>query len=157
MNESEDLPPRHVTALQESYPRLFARGTRLEVDFPPGWAGILHALCASIDRVLDDRLAAEFGVVQVKEKFGTLRFYYAFAGEAKVTVDIHRPEGIRRVSIDPTYPAAFPAAAVDAFIATAERQSATTCARCGAPGLLRTNCWMRVTCSRCEAIRAEET
>ncbi len=56
-------------------------------------------------------------VVQVKEKFGTLRFYYN-GGD--------------------TY--------IDAMVSFAEAMSACTCERCGAPGVIRGGGWVRTLC-----------
>ncbi|MBA2962128.1 MULTISPECIES: hypothetical protein [Ramlibacter] len=156
MNEPEYQVPQQVSKLLDDYPRLFAKGARLDVWFPPGWAGILRTLCAGIDRLLDDRLAAEFQVLQVKEKFGTLRFYYQFAHDAKLTIDIQGTDGTQRIHMEPSYPPLFPAAAVDALVGEAERLSAVTCSRCGSPGLLRKGGWLRVTCARCERASPQE-
>lgn len=66
-----------------------------------GWYPIIVAL--------DEKIAAiapEYEVYQVKEKFGTLRYYCSCEGEA----------------------------AVYTLITEAERQSSTTCEACGTPG-----------------------
>ena len=59
---------------------------------------------------------------QVKEKFGTLRFYVNGGGET-----------------------------VDNFIRVAEHMSAVTCEECGAPGEIIRGGWIRVLCPVCEA------
>lgn len=151
--ENEDEKFAHVEALRAAYPRLFAKGTTIEVWFPRGWTSIVNALCSFLDVLLDDAQAAQFRVEQVKEKFGTLRFYYSVGGEAAVTADIHLPKGVLRLRTQPTYPQPFPADAVDAAIAQAEKLTACTCATCGAPGKLRTKGWHHVACDECEAKR----
>lgn len=128
MNEDEQQMA-HVTALQHAYPRLFQ--------------------CAEIDSLLDDAQAGQFRVEQVKEKFGSLRFYYSFAGKSKLTVDGIRRGGHFRASTAPQYRPPFPAPAVDALVAEAERQSAVRCANCGKPGVLRVQGWYHVSCDRC--------
>ena len=149
MNEDEQQMA-HVTALQHAYPRLFQKGSPLGIWFPPGWNAILYSLCAGIDSFLDDAQAGQFRVEQVKEKFGSLRFYYSFAGKSKLTVDVVRRRGHVTASTAPRYRKPFPAPAVDALVAEAERQSAVTCANCGAPGVLRKQGWYYVSCDRCE-------
>lgn len=59
---------------------------------------------------------------QVKEKFGTLRFYtWGFAN------------------------------GMEKLIKEAERESAKTCEECGAPGKLRTERWHAVRCDACDS------
>ncbi len=60
-------------------------------------------------------------VVQVKEKFGTLRFY----------MDHATPE-------------------MNAMISKAEAKSAVTCEQCGETGSLRSGGWMRTLCDPCD-------
>lgn len=60
-------------------------------------------------------------VQQVKEKFGTLRFYYRGGDEY-----------------------------VAGLVAMAESMSASTCEKCGVPGKPRNNGWVHVYCDDCE-------
>lgn len=83
----------------------------------PGWYPILARLEERLHQIDPD-----YEVHQIKEKFGTLRFYWASrnlnAGEMAV--------------------------------AEAESESARTCERCGSPGLLRKrNGWLRTVCDDC--------
>ena len=78
----------------------------------PGWDQLLEELCAKLHKLFTDAgLSGENypAVAQVKEKFGTLRFYMNPI-----------PENVA----DQAY----------AFIQEAENKSAVTCERCGAPG-----------------------
>lgn len=149
---SETTP--YVNALRAAYPRLFGKGSPLGVWYPEGWDRVLHRLCATIDAFLDDRQAEMFRIDQVKEKFGTLRFYYSVAGRTKLTVDVLGPEQHLRAANSPKYRKGFPADAIDALIRQAEAATRTTCAGCGKPGVLRTRGWHRVTCDDCEAKRS---
>lgn len=63
---------------------------------------------------------------QVKEKFGTLRFYTSGHDDY-----------------------------VDGAIAVAEAMSAITCERCGAPGVINEKGWLRCLCPRCREDKAE--
>ena len=76
---------------------------------------------------LDERLAAidpDYEVMQVKEKFGTLRYYCTGDGEE----------------------------AVFNLIMEAEQQSAVTCELCGTPGQIHERgYWLRTLCSDCAA------
>jgi hypothetical protein len=94
------------------------------IDHDAGW----YPLVVSVD----ERLAAidpDYVVHQIKEKYGTLRYYCSPGGDEPATQ--------RRVVFD-------------SVIAAAERASATTCERCGQPGVLRhsTNL-VKTLCSSC--------
>jgi hypothetical protein len=64
-----------------------------------------------------------FAVAQVKEKFGTLRFYCPSTG------------------------------AIQTYIQLAERLSAVTCEECGRPGTANDSGWIRTQCEQCRGIR----
>ena len=115
--------------LIEKYPLTF----RLLRDFccGEGWRGLLTDLCDLIEPIIaampdDDHRAA---AIQVKEKFGGLRFYMYGS----------TPE-------------------IDAAISVAEARAEKTCERCGAPGVLSSDSphgWVSVKCSTCRAARRE--
>jgi hypothetical protein len=145
----------HVQALMLAYPRLLAKAPHSEVWFPTGWVSILNALCSFIDVLLDDKQASRFQVVQVKETFGTLRFYYSVDGLRGLTADIHLCGGLMRLGVDQAHPHPFPSDAVDAAIQQAEKLSAVTCATCGEPGRLRSTAGSHcVACDACESKQA---
>ena len=81
----------------------------------PGWVPIL-------DRLAEDLVALGWDrdLHQVKEKFGTLRFY----------IGTGTPE-------------------MDARISAAEDETERTCEECGGPGTLRTTGWWKVECADC--------
>lgn len=82
-----------------------------------------------IDRLLTDLRAMGWAgkVDQIKEKFGTLRWYVSEATQAQ-----HERIGL------------------------AEAESSTTCEDCGAPGKLRRpGGWMRTLCDGCEKAMAK--
>ena len=79
----------------------------------PGWLKFVLPL---IKRCNDEGVE----ILQIKEKFGTLRFYVGGASD-----EIHD--------------------AID----EAERLSEITCERCGEPGTLRRNSWLATLCDKC--------
>lgn len=90
-----------------------------------GWFDLIWKLCEDIEK-LNPR--EEFRVVQVKQKFGGLRFYINGARSEKVLDLIHE----------------------------AEQKSYTTCERCGNKGrLLEGGNWQSL-CKECEEKREEE-
>jgi len=87
-----------------------------------GWFGIIWNLCESIEPHVKN---GKFKVTQVKEKFGTLRFYCEGAND-----EIH------------------------SLIGKAELLSASTCEQCGDPGKSRSRGgWYSTVCDTCAKLR----
>lgn len=90
-------------------------------DCGDGWYSIINKLCTDIQKHLDENPKVEQVVAtQVKEKFGTLRFYICGGDNT-----------------------------IDDMIMEAEQESARTCEVCGKPGSLETKGWMTVRCDDC--------
>jgi len=117
-------------ALCKKYPEIFRdrhgdmRTTAMCWGFEcgDGWYHIIDAACAQIEnRAYNNRLnGVKFAPViatQVKEKYGTLRFYYTGGDEY-----------------------------LDGVVSMAETISAKTCEVCGAPGELREGGWLKTLC-----------
>lgn len=85
-----------------------------------GWTALLLKLCEDLESVVGE----DFRVLQVKEKFGGLRFYVGGATEAA-----HK------------------------LIAEAEAQSYLVCEVCGAPGKMRGGHWYKTLCDEHEKAR----
>jgi hypothetical protein len=83
-----------------------------------GWYKILDKLCSKLVKI-DPKLQA----TQVKEKFGTLRFYTT--GSAVLDM-------------------------VDKEIESAEMESSKTCETCGNPGRLNHKGWIHCFCKKCK-------
>ena len=59
-------------------PVLFRDGVQCGVNVPPGWFGLVLALCLQLERIAQQQEGLEqepVRVDQIKEKFGELRFY----------------------------------------------------------------------------------
>ena len=94
-----------------------------------GWFQILNQLCNNIQHYLDwenkdSEKVPQVVAVQVKEKLGTLRFYYD-GGNSKV----------------------------DGMVRMAESMSGVMCEECGKPGETRHGGWIKVLCDEHEAER----
>jgi hypothetical protein len=67
----------------EKYPKMFARHRGLECD--DGWFDLIDMLCSSIQFHLDhnnrDGKIPQVEIRQIKEKFGSLRFYISGGNE----------------------------------------------------------------------------
>lgn len=135
------MSPECDKLLCEKYPLIFKDrdGTIMETcmawgfECGDGWFGIVESLCKEIQqhvdwksRNLSDEEKQNLQVVasQVKEKFGTLRFYY-YGGDD----------------------------AIEGMVRMAEAFSRKICEDCGMPGQLRMNGWHRTTCNSCELQR----
>lgn len=115
-------------ALMLSYPRLFPKPVVWGLEIGDGWMNIVELLCARINAIVEDDPAASFEVMQVKEKFGKLRFYY----QLKTT-----NESIQNAACD--------------AVRTAETASAKCCERCGQRGQRASrNGWMSTRCADCD-------
>jgi hypothetical protein len=92
-----------------------------------GWFPIIYDLSLKLEAlilVMSAEQRAGFKAIQVKEKFGTLRFY--MSGE---TDEMYK------------------------LISDAEDASAKTCEYCGEPGSLRTKGWCFTLCDKCDVER----
>jgi len=105
---------------------VFSELTYFECD--DGWFDILANLTKEIEaEIAKEPNLASLKVVQVKEKFGGLRYY---------------------VSVENS--------AISAAIERAEKESANTCETCGAPGQNRSiHRWMRTECDEHYAKRVK--
>lgn len=85
-----------------------------------GWADLLVETCKKMQAhltTLSKELAEEIVALQVKEKYGTLRFYISSYDEI-----------------------------LDAIVQDAETQSATICEQCGNTGKVRGAVWLYAAC-----------
>jgi len=83
-----------------------------------GWYNIINQLCGNIQNHIDWKHIPQVVVTQVKEKFGTLRFYYSSGDDV-----------------------------IDGMVRMAEAMSAVTCEECGSPGEQRSDGWVRTLCN----------
>lgn len=92
-----------------------------------GWQPLIEKLHADLSA-----LAPGYGIAQIKEKFGGLRYY---------------------VDCTPEFPMAI-SEQMDVLIEHAELASVRICEECGAPGKLRTDGWCRTLCDEHDTARA---
>ncbi len=134
--------------LCEKYPKIFKdRGGSMQetcmcwgVEHGDGWYDIVESLCSTIQSHVDWKRRQNQGLsdkefdenhqviaVQVKEKFGGLRFY---------------------VNNSDDY--------VNGAITLAESMSYRTCESCGDKGHRRSGGWIRTLCDKCQAGKSSE-
>ena len=97
-----------------------------------GWYNILNTLMGNIQSHIDwknkkEEVVPQVTLDQVKEKFGTLRFYYRGGDDY-----------------------------ISGLVSMAESMSAITCESCGNPGKQTRGGWIKTTCTPCEQKREEE-
>jgi hypothetical protein len=107
------------------YPSIFRdNGPRAGFYIGPGWFTLVDTLCATIDWHIQNHVPEELRpsifVAQVKEKFGTLRFY-----------------------MEQSTPY------IDGAIAIAEQMSSHICEQCGNPAKTRGGGWIKTECDSC--------
>ena len=95
-----------------------------------GWYNILNSLMSNIQGHIDwknkkEEVVPQVTLDQVKEKFGTLRFYYTGGDDY-----------------------------IRGLVSMAESMSAVTCEECGNPGKQTHGGWIKTTCAPCEDKRA---
>lgn len=93
-----------------------------------GW----HPIIADLDRNLRE-VAPDYRVLQVKEKFGGLRYYTVFPSANYLEIKDR----------------------VEPLMRAAEAEASRTCEECGQPGTLRTDRWYRTLCDADEVKRQE--
>lgn len=112
-----------------------------------GWYGLLHSLCAEITELYEKyNQPLDIEMDQVKEKYGTLRFYYHHNGEDR---------GVSAVDF-PGVSLRFTAKDSELHRKTAEivrkweKKSAEVCEKCGKTGVLRQDlAWILTLCDDC--------
>ena len=114
-----------VSDLFKNHPLLYS--SLKNVRCRDGWFRIIWDLSQSLEPLIQEQICSSdeykpgsFGAVQVKEKFGGLRFYMSEATE-----DMRN------------------------LIRSAERRSFKTCEMCGSPGEVRSGNWIRTLCDEC--------
>ena len=145
------MSPDLEKKLYEKYPNIFVQKdlpmsqTNMcwGLDIGDGWYNIIDGLCDQIESHLnyikrqnkyrkeDGREEIEFVQVeatQVKEKFGTLRFYINYSDDF-----------------------------IDGLISMAEMISSTTCESCGNIGKQNNDGWIRTLCDPCRENRENRT
>ena len=97
-----------------------------------GWYDLLEEACLEIEKLCKDN-GIRVVALQVKEKFGSLRFYYT------VEYDTEKTDELGEVTKK-----------IDEVISNAEEKSYTTCEICGKPGKTTGQFWIKTLCEECD-------
>jgi hypothetical protein len=125
------MTPEKELQLMADFPQIFTDATKgpkesamsWGIECESGWYDLLHDMCQEVMDMIaatPDLFLYEFRAEQVKEKFGTLRFY---SNSTTILQNI-----------------------VDRY----ERLSGSTCEMCGKPGILHhSGSWLKTLCFKC--------
>ncbi len=158
--------------LMERYPYMFSgetvgiqsspRAERLAyaIDIEPGWFELIEQLCADIDAVVPAAMKRDdgkgFHIRQIKEKFGTLRFYWdvGIGPHEPIRIDMVSAEGgLISLRVPPHHSEPW-RDEVNRLIDHAVLSSRTICFVCGGRGHLRqSDRWLYTSCNRHEGTR----
>lgn len=119
-----------LNALPTQYPRVFAAGPLpWGFEHGDGWCTLIEDLCDTINTLLLEEPSATVSTVQVKEKFGALRFY---CRNKHVSDEL--------------------AGRITTAIRAAEQASTQICEQCGRPArLVNRDGWLTTRCASCSA------
>ena len=107
------------------------------LECPDAWAPLIERLCDSLQFHSDHNGAPQVVADQVKEKFGTLRFYYHTEYPEGAETDPRR-EGM-----------------LAGIVMTYEDMTETICAECGSnKGVTSTKGWITYLCGECMVKRS---
>lgn len=130
------MSPELQERLYKDYPKIFIQKDQpmsltsmcWGIDTGDGWYNIINQLCRQIQWHIDKNLkkdedpeTIQVQATQVKEKYGTLRFYYLGGNEY-----------------------------INGLVSMAESISGVTCEICGSPGASTGGGWIRTICPTCE-------
>ena len=126
-----------VEQLKARFPYMFM-GETVSMEFYDGWLPTFVDVCEQIDQVLGEN-KREFRWVQVKEKFGSARFYFRLGSSMRVVIDVIDPqekEGHALIK-NATKPGDAVASHIDAIVDQAAARTKTICMLCGADAQTR--------------------
>lgn len=126
-----------IKTLYRKYPLIF-KESRVPFECRDGWYKILDELCQELTNFLKEHTDVEIHISQIKEKFGTLRFYYS----TEILTIYCNAENLHEV-YDPIYKQ------ISHLVDIAENKSNTTCEVCGAAGKIRGGSWIQTLCDEC--------
>lgn len=112
-----------------------------------GWYELLYGLCGEITEAYKKHGApVDIVIDQIKEKYGTLRFYYHHEEAEGGLNAIDFPEGSTRFSQDDIDLRREISGIVDKW----EEKSSEVCEKCGRAGVLREDLqWIQTLCDEC--------
>jgi hypothetical protein len=123
-----------------------------------GWYPLLHDLCQEIQKIYQNyQIKPDILILQIKEKFAALRFYYTFENEpcSVQAIDfLNSGQSLRLYSHNDDNNAITGKlrSEIRQTVQNYEQKSKTICEFCGDSGQVRNDIpWMRTLCNACYA------
>lgn len=134
------------------YPKIFKDHMdrmRFGIECNNGWFDILDRCCERIQKICDSTPFLQVMASQIKEKFGTLRFYVHYNHTGMFPNGENEIDALRSDPLEKNgHHASFNNA--QAAILDAESESASICEACGAAGCLcKYGAWYHTFCPEC--------
>jgi len=152
MNDIYNQIDPDLQRIIDAHPLLF-RGKAPAVPsyVSTGWYDLIDKLCTDIEAALGPEACAAFEVRQIKEKFGTLRFYYRLGESEDLHIDVMSEAGrqhfVRRLSVEADDDQ--DVMRVRELVNAACSESESLCEECGAVAELRnTGGWYTTLCDQ---------
>ena len=139
MNRVMEIDPQ-LQCLIDAHPLLFrGRAPAVPSYVTAGWYALVEKLCADIETALGPETCQQFEVRQIKEKFGTLRFYYRIGEREDLHIDFMSSQAGHHVVGRFSNPGTLDAfeVRVRELVGAACKASETICETCGASAELR--------------------
>ena len=139
----------NVRRLVAAHPLLFrGKVPRVSSQLSEGWYGLVDKLCGDIEAVLGLEDCSKFTCHQIKEKLGTLRFYWSFQGSEDLAVDvIDTHHGISKIVLPVGH--SIQHDRIRSLVDAATLASEYLCEACGRSGqLICRSGWLVTRCDR---------
>lgn len=134
--EADDaIYPLSPEALKVAFSYMFpldGAGASRAYMFFRGWLPALASTCTEIDALLGANKRG-FRWTRIREKYGSPSLAYWMEGQARVAINIHRPDSVQRVESKPLVDADPTAVAIHELVLQLEVRLRSLCIVCGAP------------------------
>ncbi len=128
--------------LKAPYAHLYGRHIGDQVG--PGWWEDLLAAMDQISEIMKSAPGYKFNIQQIKEKFGSIRFYYHISKVGEDEDEWPRADDGVRDEL---------AEKVRAIVVLLESATDAKCEVCGEPGERRGNSWIKTLCDKHDAVQ----
>jgi hypothetical protein len=131
--------------IKKLFPYQFSGKRNLGHSLPKGWIPAFKQLCIDVDNLLGPDKRG-FYWIQLKEKFGSARYYWEMYGVSDTIVDLHT---VGSVATSITIPSSndLLRTKLRSLISSAQDATSESCAVCGEPGILDSaGGWILVLC-----------
>jgi hypothetical protein len=121
-----------------AHPLIFrCQQSRVSSHLPAGWYTLVDKLCADIEAILSPAERSTFEVLQIKEKFAALRFYFRFGGAKDTYIDIVGGGNIGTLVSKSESEREDRMQSLRELVEAAMQQSSSICETCGESGEIR--------------------